>query len=541
MFIVGDHMNKDKKMLLGVGIVFLFLATVGFSYAYFSNAIANKDVKDQVVQTGTLELTYTDGPEIIMNIIKPGATITKEISVKNTGTLDTSYNLVWQELVNEIIKDEIVIEATCTRLNANGVEEGTCENLETTPIGKTKIKENITIEPNIVHKYDITITFKEINEAQNYNQGKKFSGVLGVKEYKTPEPVYCTFDGELTQGAEYVNGQYTYRYKQEGVYASSGLGWNNITTDGWGVQLTDRTSTEPVTSKLCTYINDKTVVSMSWMFLSSQATTIDLSSFNTSNVTYMHQMFYGCSSLRELDLSNFNLINCTNADRLFEGCTSLTTINSPLNLSIDCALPSIQGKEWVDTNDNDKVITTLPKGLSVSHTITIRNAVITGVEFPSDWKDQLLKVGVDFKSMTQLGLDSDISQLEKYFKLAGTIGNEINVYTFTPDPSNVVVVIATKNSMYLTDKASSLFSDCVNVRQIQILNLDTSRTTNMQYMFSGNSNLSQIDLGTFDFTNVTDYTNMFNNVPADCQILVKDEAAKTWITSKFPLTNVKIK
>ena len=281
---------------------------------------------------------------------------------------------------------------------------------------------------------------------------------------------------------------------------------------------------------------------MSYMFSGcSSLTSLDLSSFNTSNVTYMHQMFYGCSSLRELDLSNFNLINCTNADRLFEGCTSLTTINSPLNLSIDCALPSIQGKEWVDTNDNDKVITTLPKGLSVSHTITIRNAVITGVEFPSDWKDQLLKVGVDFKSMTQLGLDSDISQLEKYFKLAGTIGNEINVYTFTPDPSNVVVVIATKNSMYLTDKASSLFSDCVNVRQIQILNLDTSRTTNMQYMFSGNSNLSQIDLGTFDFTNVTDYTNMFNNVPADCQILVKDEAAKTWITSKFPLTNVKIK
>ncbi len=50
----------------------------------------NKDVKDQAVQTGTLELTYTDGPEIVMNNIKPGATVTKEISVKNTGTLNTS-------------------------------------------------------------------------------------------------------------------------------------------------------------------------------------------------------------------------------------------------------------------------------------------------------------------------------------------------------------------------------------------------------------------------------------------------------------------
>ncbi|MGM9877360.1 MAG: prepilin-type N-terminal cleavage/methylation domain-containing protein [Bacilli bacterium] len=27
----------------------------------------------------------------------------------------------------------------------------------------------------------------------------------------------CEFDGDLKQGAEYVNGQYTYRYKQEGA------------------------------------------------------------------------------------------------------------------------------------------------------------------------------------------------------------------------------------------------------------------------------------------------------------------------------------
>ena len=282
------------------------------------------------------------------------------------------------------------------------------------------------------------------------------------------------------------------------------------------------------------------VTNMYSMFYNcSSLTNLTLSNFNTRNVTNMQYMFYGCSFLKELDLSNFDLINCTNADSLFEGCTSLTTIKSPLNLSIDCALPSIQGKEWVDTNDNDKVITTLPKELSVSHTITIRNAVVASVEFPYDWKNQLSKVGVDFKSMTQLGLYSDISPLEKYIKLAGTIDNGINVYTFTPDPS--LVVIASKNSMYLTDKASSLFSDCVNIRKIEIFNLDTSRTTNMHYMFSGNSKLSQIDLRTFDFTNVKDFNGMFDGVDPGCTIYVKDETAKTWITSKFPITNVKVK
>lgn len=282
------------------------------------------------------------------------------------------------------------------------------------------------------------------------------------------------------------------------------------------------------------------VTNMNGIFYAcSSLTNLNLSKFNTSNVSDITYMFYDCSSLRELDLSNFNLINCTNAYGVFEGCTSLTTINSPLNLSIDCALPSIQGKEWIDTNDNEKVITVLPKGLSVSHIITIRNAVITDVEFPSDWKNQFSKVGVDFKSMTQLGLYNDISQLEKYIKLAGTIGNGIDVYTFTPAPSNVI--IASKNSMYLTDKASFLFSDCVNIKQIEILNLDTSRTTNMQYMFSSNSNLSQIDLGTFDFTNVKDFDGMFDNVASGCTVYVKDKDAADWINSRFKDLNVKIK
>ena len=74
-------------MLLGIGVVFLFLATVSLSYAYFSVTVTNKDVKDQVVKTGTLELTYTDGPEIKLVNARPGATVTKEIKVKNTGSL----------------------------------------------------------------------------------------------------------------------------------------------------------------------------------------------------------------------------------------------------------------------------------------------------------------------------------------------------------------------------------------------------------------------------------------------------------------------
>ena len=50
---------------------------------------------------------------------------------------------------------------------------------------------------------------------------------------------------------------------------------------------------------------------------------IDLSNFNTNNVTDMNGMFYGCSSLNNIDLSNFNTNNVTNMNGMFYGCSSL--------------------------------------------------------------------------------------------------------------------------------------------------------------------------------------------------------------------------
>ena len=44
---------------------------------------------------------------------------------------------------------------------------------------------------------------------------------------------------------------------------------------------------------------------------------LNLSNFNTNNVTNMRDMFNGCSSLKELNLYNFNNNNITN----MEGCS----------------------------------------------------------------------------------------------------------------------------------------------------------------------------------------------------------------------------
>ena len=175
---------KDKKILFGTFIALLLLLTTGFSYAYFSASISgNENAKNVVVEAGTLSLVYTDGPEIKAQNIKPGWSTTKEVSVKNNGTLDTNYNVIWQSLTNEIINNDMVISATCQRLNSAGTVEGTCESISQAAISDMTIAKRVSIESGITHKYTFTILFKETNADQNTNQGKKFNGVLGIEEY----------------------------------------------------------------------------------------------------------------------------------------------------------------------------------------------------------------------------------------------------------------------------------------------------------------------------------------------------------------------
>ena len=176
---------KDNKILFGTLIVLLLLLTTGLSYAYFSISVkGNDNAKNVIVEAGTLKLTYTDGPAINAQYIKPGWSTTKEVSVKNNGTLGAYYNVIWQSLTNTITNNELVLSATCQRLNASGTVEGTCDSIPQVPVSDMTIAKKISIESGFTHKYTFTILFKEINANQNYNQGKEFDGVLGIEESK---------------------------------------------------------------------------------------------------------------------------------------------------------------------------------------------------------------------------------------------------------------------------------------------------------------------------------------------------------------------
>lgn len=104
------------------------------------------------------------------------------------------------------------------------------------------------------------------------------------------------------------------------------------TTDGTQYQefATGEDLKQFIMDNKTTFINHCKVVAklpeitdMSNMFRDCSATSLDLSSFNTSNVTNMSWMFDGCS-VTTLDLSSFDTSNVTDMSSMFQNCSATT-------------------------------------------------------------------------------------------------------------------------------------------------------------------------------------------------------------------------
>ena len=71
----------------------------------------------------------------------------------------------------------------------------------------------------------------------------------------------------------------------------------------------------------------KTIWDKSEVPSTSTTNSIDITNFNTANVTDMSGMFMGCENLKSLELRNFNTVKVTNMSSMFSSCTQLTTLN----------------------------------------------------------------------------------------------------------------------------------------------------------------------------------------------------------------------
>ena len=311
---VLDFLKEHKYLMVALVLVGISI-TLGVTYSNY--IVTSNNHKAAEMYIGELKYSIEIDETTTNTLSVPTGETIIDVKVNNQNPVDTYYKLLYLKNSNltvkyyETTKDTDEVVTTYSKPN-DSIAGSNSNNI------KLLITNNSTSSQNVAFTMKggyITNTVNDITTPSTYSE-------ITLADTST-NTYFCTTTDTLTQGLQYVNRQFTYAYKLEGKYASSGLAWNNISNNGWGVQLTDKTSTDSVTSKVCTYINNKPVVSMSYMFSDSKATTLDVSNFNTSNVTNMRYMFYN-SQATTLDVSNFNTSNVTNMKGMFYKSKAIT-------------------------------------------------------------------------------------------------------------------------------------------------------------------------------------------------------------------------
>ena len=179
-----EKIKEHKTTILIVGIIlFSVLALTGLTYAWFSATVTgNENAKNNVVETGTLSIVYTNGEEIRVENIVPGWSETKTFTVENTGTAKASYKINWENLLNEFVNKEDLV------YTING-DNGRSINESQIPESGEHINiiNNISIEPEEVHTYTMTIKYINRDKDQSSDMGKRLIGKLEVEEIGKPE------------------------------------------------------------------------------------------------------------------------------------------------------------------------------------------------------------------------------------------------------------------------------------------------------------------------------------------------------------------
>ena len=337
--------------------------------------------------------------------------------------------------------------------------------------------------------------------------------------------------------------------------------------------------------------NTANVTDMSYMFTVCNAlTSLDLSNFNTANVTNMNSMFYYCNSLTSLDLSNFNTTNVTDMNWMFNGCIALTSLDlrsfntanvtKMINMFYGCySLTSIYvGNEWSTvavTRSSDMFLgcTSLVGGQGTTYDANHVDATYAHIDGGSNnpgyftaegaepWHEPeayacytpsntTLTFYYDNQRSTRTGtifeifLDGDgMGMLPSWVLGASSIEEYVKYVVFDPSFANanptstcgwfgrmeylqsITGMTQYLNTSRVTDM-SYMFLNCKQLTNLDLSGFNTAKAKYMLGMFSG-IGLTELDLSYFNTARVTITNSMFQN----CDNLATIYVGEGWSTA----------
>ncbi len=420
-----------------------------------------------------------------------------------------------------------------------------------------------------------------------YAACKASIGIESRVEISKVDSDSCNYDGVPIIGAEFVKGNFTYRYRQEGNYTpapigpifnsvklsatngdniepapviisgNSNNGWLPLFIDGWGVKYTPRAESVADDNKMCTEINEKPIVSMSYMFSGSNvdestkldlvdtskvvnmtgtfaftnATPDNLDNFDTTNVRHMNYMFSN-NSAPSLDVSNFNTANVVNMSFMFN------------NAGTDYEDWTLEGVEKLNTNNVEnmssmfanvaKRVKTFELDLSGWNTSKVtnmqrmfaaagRNATewtlgdLSGWDTSSvvDMSDMFYEAGYRLERFDMNLSNWNVSKVENMSDMFSNAGYSADTFSLN---------LAGWNTGNVTNmlRMFSGLGQSATTFNLDVSGWNTGNVTNMGSMFDSagrSANSFELDLSGWDTGNVTEMSHLFSST---------GYKAKTW-------------
>ncbi len=250
------------------------------------------------------------------------------------------------------------------------------------------------------------------------------------------------------------------------------------------------------TSLDLSHFDTSNVTDMGGMFVGSQATSLDLSHFDTSNVTDMGGMF-ASSQATSLDLSHFDTLNVTDMSDMFaeSQATSLDLSHFDTSNVTDMSQMFFNSQAIsLDVSSFDTSNVMVMSGM-------FNNSQATELDLSSFETSKVTDMSRMFFNSQAKVLDlssfntSNVRDMASMF--SGSQANELNLSSF--------------ETSKVTDM-SWMFSGSL-ATTLDLNNFDTSNVTDMRAMFQI-SQATELDLSSFDTSNVTEMVAMFNHSQA---------------------------
>ena len=272
------------------------------------------------------------------------------------------------------------------------------------------------------------------------------------------------------------------------------------------------------------------VTSLNHMFYACyELQELDLSNFNTSNVARLDNMFYACNVLTELDLTSFNTSNVTLMTNMFYECFALTTIyvgadwntdsvTDGYDMFYDCT--SLVGQAGTVYNNlyTDETYAHIDGGNENPGYLTAGYALVSGSNFNSYIDSNSTKIIFgDYSAYS-----SSVSGLTPTYVSQHVLTNEVtdDIQLYYSDSTKTTFILS-KSVIMANDNCQGMFYNKTALKSIQFENFNTTNVTKMGIvtvglmgsrdygMFEGCSNLTNLDLSTFDTSKVTNMAGMF--------------------------------